>query len=92
MSVITTLDFDAVYRQVQAKKQRAKRRRTYAPFIRLWDGRWRLRGRVTRYDESTFEVIDGDTGIGVLEMPHDYYLSRWLTNVEVKGTNPRVKR
>ncbi|KZM68481.1 hypothetical protein AWN90_11465 [Nocardia terpenica] len=93
MSVITTLDFESIYRQVQDKKRRAKMRRTYPSFVRLWDGRWRLRGRVTRYsDDSTFEFIDGDTGIGVLEMPHDYYLARWLINVEVKGTNPRVKR
>jgi hypothetical protein len=78
LTTVTTIDFDAEFDAIVEREQKKYDRRLRPPVIRLWDGNWTLRGRVMHTYVGSFQELDGETGIGKIEMPHDYYLAKWV--------------
>lgn len=85
-AAVETIDFDAVFADITERIQKEKERRLIPPLVRLWDGDWNLRGYVKRENSASFQYIDNETGTGVIEMPADYYLSRWVVDVHKRPT------
>lgn len=83
---VATIDFDAVYEEITARQKREKERRIRRPLIRIWDGDWNLRGVCKKEISAEFQFLDNETGIGTLEMPLDYYLSKWMNDVKARDT------
>lgn len=72
-----------IYETVRYRQHRIRQARLAPPLVRLWDGKWRLRAIVNRINSAHFEFVDLDTGTGYIEIPYDYYLSKWITNIDV---------
>ncbi|WP_052280794.1 hypothetical protein [Nocardia vulneris] len=76
-------DLTAVHAQAVAERRERRLRRIRPPLIRLWDGDWVLRGVVRNEIRSEWQLLDNETGIGVLEIPmytpkgEKYYLAEW---------------
>ncbi|WP_306365244.1 phage tail protein [Nocardia sp. CC227C] len=78
MNAVATIDFDREYAAIVARLEANRLARTRPPLVRLWDGDWILRGQVAHTYSASFQEVDAETGIGKLELPEDYYLSRWI--------------
>ncbi|MEU4709516.1 hypothetical protein AB0G00_24130 [Nocardia salmonicida] len=83
---VETIDFDAVFADITDRLKEDAKRRLLPPLVRLWDGDWNLRGFVKREHNASFQWLDNDTGIGVIEMPADFYLSEWLVDIDSRPT------
>ncbi|MBP2211079.1 hypothetical protein JOJ87_001423 [Rhodococcus ruber] len=83
---VSTIDFDAVFRDITERLEIEKARRIEPPRIRIFDGDWNLRGECGREISANFQFIDNETGTGSLEMPLDYYLSKWAVDVRSRLT------
>ena len=83
---VETIDFDAVFEQITERIQAEERRRIAPALVRLWDGDWNLRGVVKQEIQASFQFLDDETGIGMIEMPVDYYLSKWAIDVDARET------
>lgn len=86
MATVATIDFDAEFKAITDRLEREKERRLLPPLIRLWDGDWNLRGECHRENSAEFQFLDNETGVGQIEMPLDYYLSRWLADIHLRPT------
>lgn len=86
VTAVDTIDFDAVFAEISDRLQAESERRLLPPTVRLWDGDWNLRGLVKKEYNAKFQFLDNDTGIGTLEMPLTYYLSRWLVDIDTRPT------
>lgn len=86
MTSVETIDFDAVFTQITDRLKVEQNRRLVPPLVRLWDGDWNLRGIVKRENNASFQYLDNETGIGSLEMPLDYFMSKWLVDIDGRGT------
>lgn len=86
MTTVETIDFDAVYKEITDRLQAEKERRLIPPRVRLWDGDWNFRGEVKRENSGSFQDLDNEGGEGILDMPLDYYLSKWLAAVHERQT------
>ena len=84
--LVETIDFDAVFDQITARLTAETERRLRPPKMRLWDGDWNLRGEIHQAINGSFQWLDDESGIGVVEMPVEYYLSRWAINVDARPT------
>lgn len=87
MAVVETIDFDAVFRDITGRLEREQEQRLYPPLVRLFDGDWNLRGECHQEISANFVFADNATGTGSIEMPIDYYLSRWLIDSEERSTS-----
>jgi hypothetical protein len=85
-TVVETIDFDAVFRDITSRLEKEKERRLLPPSIRLFDGDWNLRGYVKKENNASFQFLDNETGTAQIEMPIDYYLSTWMVNVDARQT------
>ncbi|WP_109523662.1 MULTISPECIES: Gp37-like protein [Nocardia] len=83
----TTLDFDSVLAEFEAAIESERQWRLMPPLLRLWDGDWNLRGRVARVMSVECTEIDGETGMAILELPMDYYISEWVVDVDNRLDN-----
>ncbi|AXK86599.1 hypothetical protein SAMN05421776_11753 [Nocardia farcinica] len=83
---VETIDFDAVFEEITERLKRDAERRLRPPLVRLWDGDWNLRGYVKQEYEASFQWLLNETGTAVIEMPLDYYLSRWLVDIDERQT------
>lgn len=86
MATVSTIDFDQQFDEITARLKAEKDRRILPPLVRLWDGDWNLRGICKRENSASFEIIDNETGTYVVEMPHDYFLSKWIVDVKARDT------
>lgn len=77
---VTTIDFDAEWDSIVTRLKHERQLRVNQPVVKLYDGNWTLRGRATHIYRADFREIEWDTGIGVLEMPEEYYLSKWVAD------------
>lgn len=66
--------------------QTVRENRLRAPIVRLWDGNWVLRGRVSQVYSASFQEVDSETGVGKLEMPEGYYLADWVVDHDSRTT------
>ncbi|MGW4240902.1 Gp37-like protein [Nocardia sp. NPDC004722] len=80
-------DFELEYAKFVAQKQDERRRRLAPPLVRLWDGDYNLRGKVTRILSASITEVNNDTGMAHLELPMDYWLAEWVVNVDGRDTS-----
>ncbi|RDI65767.1 Gp37-like protein [Nocardia pseudobrasiliensis] len=84
---VPTVDFDAVYERFRANAADERFRRLAPPLVRIWDGNWQLRGRVTRIVSAEINEVNNDTGMATIELPLDYWISDWVVNLEKRTSN-----
>ncbi|WP_253805068.1 hypothetical protein [Nocardia sp. FDAARGOS_372] len=58
--------------------------------VRIWDGDWNLVGEVHNEISAKFTLPENETGVGTIELPAQYYLSKWLTNHDDRLHNVHV--
>jgi hypothetical protein len=80
VSATTLSDLKVIYTNAQAVKAQRQKDRFKRPLIRLWDGNWNLRGRVTGEISADFVWLLNETGTGKLVLPFDHYLAKWATS------------
>lgn len=54
--------------------------------MRLWDGDWNLRGRLTRVNSADIQAIDNETGIATFDIPMDYWMAEWIVQIDKRDT------
>lgn len=86
MTSVETIDFDAVFKDITDRLEAEKEHRLVPPEVRLFDGDWNFRGFVKREIKASFQTIDNEVGQGILELPQDYYLSRWMADIYGRQT------
>lgn len=80
------VDIDAVFADIVANYQRDKERRNTPPLVRIWDGDYNLRATCTRENEANFVTLENETGTGSMDLPLDYYLTRWISDTRSRAT------
>lgn len=70
---------DDIYDSAMRRREVRSRKRREPPLVRLWDGDWNLRGRVSGEYSGSFEWKLNDTGSGTLVLPHDHHLAMWAS-------------
>jgi len=83
---VETIDFDAVFEDITSRLKQEERRRLGPANMYLFDGDWNLRGEIKKEISASLQFLDEDTGIGTIDMPLDYYLSRWCIDVDSRPT------
>jgi len=80
------IDFDTAFTEITNRLKAEEKRRLLPADVRLYDGDANFRGTVKRENAASFQYLDNETGIASLEMPLDYYLSRWIADIDSRGT------
>ena len=84
--VIEDVDLDAIFADMVAKYEKEKEHRRIPPLVRIWDGDYNLRAICKRENEANFVVLENETGTGQLDLPLDYFLTRWIADVRGRST------
>ncbi|UXE03742.1 minor tail protein [Gordonia phage ObLaDi] len=92
MSVSTATKGRLDMRWVIHKQNRQARRarRITKPIIRLWDGNWVYRGRVSNAISVNFQFKYNATGVAVIELPLDSFLAAWVLDIDNRTTNIHI--
>ncbi|MGZ6053982.1 MAG: Gp37-like protein [Isosphaeraceae bacterium] len=77
----------ALWDGIMARRAKVEELRLRAPYIRLWDGDYRLRGEVAGWREVEFEFIENDTGTCSLKLSLSHYLAKWV--MDFRGRDKR---
>ncbi|MDG3012140.1 phage tail protein [Rhodococcus sp. D2-41] len=80
------MDFDSAFAEIADRLREDRVQRIAPPLVRLWDGNWNLRGICKRENSANFQWLDNETGTASIEMPVDYFLSRWAYEVHNRST------
>ncbi|MDV6274099.1 phage tail protein [Rhodococcus erythropolis] len=86
MTAPAGIDFDTAFTEITNRLKAEEKRRLLPADVRLYDGDANFRGTVKRESAASFQYLDNETGIASLEMPLDYYLSRWIADIDSRGT------
>ncbi|MEV6555864.1 phage tail protein [Nocardia sp. NPDC051756] len=86
MTTVATIDFDQVFGEIAERLTRDHDRRIKPPLVQIWDGNWTLVGEVHNEISAKFTLPENETGVGTIELPSHYYLSRWLTDHDARST------
>lgn len=57
-----------------------KRMRETRPYVRFWDGDWRLKHVCESEYEANFQLIDNDSGPGSITIPFDTPVAQWIND------------
>lgn len=87
MVSVATIDFAAEFAAIQTRLETDRARRILPPVMKLWDGAWNFRARVSREISASFQILENETGIGTLVLPAGHYLSKWVTDTERSNKN-----
>lgn len=82
----TVADLEVIYQEAVKVRQARKDSRTKRPDVKLWDGNWALRGRVTSEISGDFKWLLNQAGTGVLTLPADHYLAKWIMRPAQRST------
>lgn len=82
----TKAELDVIYDKCMERRDERRQKRLEPPFVRLWDGDWNLRGRLTGEWESSFEFKLNETGSGQVVLAHDHHLARWVMRYWERNT------
>lgn len=85
--MVATLDFDAAFSELTGLRAAEREERLKPPLVRIFDGDWNLRGRVERIISASIQEVQNETGIAELELPLDYWISKWITDVDERSTS-----
>jgi hypothetical protein len=80
----------AVHERGVQRRQKRARSRINRPLIRLWDGDWNLRGRIESEITASFQWKLNESGVGVIELPWDHYLSKWVLDWHSRKRNVHI--
>lgn len=83
---VATIDPDAVWADFRQQIEAEKEERLKPPLVRFWDGNWVLRGVVSRINSASVQELNNETGIAQFELPLDYWISRWVVNLDERST------
>lgn len=83
--MVATIDFDQVFQDITSRLEADQRRRIQPGRVRFWDGNWNLRGECHQEYSLSATFIENDTGTAQIELPLDYYITKWLVDVEERG-------
>lgn len=86
MTAPAGIDFDTAFTEITNRLKAEEKRRLLPADVRLYDGDANFRGTVKRENAASFQYLDNETGIALLEMPLDYYLSKWIADIDSRGT------
>lgn len=75
-----------IYSSALSERAERARRRRESPFVRLWDGDWNFRGRLTGHVSAEFQWALNDTGVATVVLPADHYLAKWACAFYSRGT------
>lgn len=78
--------FEAVNRRIVSRNKAIKEQRLEPAFVRMWDGDYNFRGIIKREIESSYQWLDNEAGTAQVDLPMDFYLSRWLAEVQTDGS------
>lgn len=87
VATVETIDFDAVFGEIAERLQRDDDRRQRPPTMRIFDGDMVEIAEVYREISAKWTLPENETGVGTLELPAKYYLSKWLTNHDDRKKN-----
>ena len=65
-------------------------RKINQPLIRLWDGDWKYRGRVSNAISASFQWKLNETGVAVIEIPLHHFLAKWVLDVDHRLRNVHI--
>lgn len=71
---------DRIWDAAQDRRRERERVRREPPLVRLWDGDWNLRGRVSGEYSGRFEWKLNDTGAGTITLPAEHHLAVWAAS------------
>lgn len=71
---------ERIWDEAQARRRDRERVRREPPLVRLWDGDWMLRGRVSGEFDGHFEWKLNDTGAGTITLPAEHHLAAWAAS------------
>ena len=77
---------DGILAATEADQARRAQRRVEPALVRLWDGDWDLRGRVSGEIKAEFRWVLNNTGTGTITLPADHYLAKWAADTNSRGT------
>lgn len=83
---VTSINPDVEFWNIVNRIKTEREKRVGMPVVRIWDGNWFLRGRATHIYDASFSEIEHETGMGKIEMPEDYYLSKWIVDHDSRTT------
>ncbi|MCC3311535.1 hypothetical protein [Nocardia africana] len=83
--VAEEIDFDAVFGEIVERIRKDDERRLIPPVMTLYDGDMVAAGEIHREISAKFTLPENETGKGVVELPAQYYLARWMTNVHKRS-------
>lgn len=78
MATVETINFDAVFSEIADRLEAERERRLTPPLVRLWDGDMNLRGVCSQLNSASFQFVDNETGTGIIDIPFDHYLAKWI--------------
>lgn len=85
MSVVS-MDPDVEFLNITNRLKAERAARIRNPQVKIFDGDWILRGRVNHSYSSSLSEIDGETGIGTIELPPEHYLAKWIVDHDSRPT------
>lgn len=71
---------EAMWQAGQESRQERIKARRQPELIRLWDGDWRLKGRLVDAITAKFQWKLNDTGIGTVVIPATHWLATWAVD------------
>lgn len=83
---VTSIDPDVEFWKIVNRVKSDADKRVRQSVVKLHDGNWVLRGRASHIISASFSEIENDTGVGKLEMPEEYYLSKWIVDRDSRTT------
>lgn len=83
-------DLEGIYASAVERRAAREKLRREAPLVRLYDGDWDLRGRVSGEYESSFEWKLNDTGQGTIVLPDDHFLAKWALAQQFRNRQKNI--
>lgn len=74
----TAIELDNIYNSITEFKGQRELKRRVDPVVKLYDGDFNFRGRVTGFYSCEVEWKLNETGAGHLELPYDHHLAQWV--------------
>lgn len=77
----------AIFEAGDEARRLRKLRKADRPLVRLWDGDWNLRGRVTGEVSGSVGWVSNNSGTGTIMLPADHYLAKWIARPSARKKN-----
>lgn len=76
----------AIWDATLEREEADARARLERPLMRIWTGDWNLQGVLNTEYSASFTWIDNDSGTGLVEIPFDDPMARWIWQVKDRIT------